>query len=119
MVQPAQLSVTSLSFALVAGGYLWILRRRNVSVFEGLALSRISGACRHDRYRKWPGSPHSSLRRFLSLVGNAVGVFLYWGVFSLGIVQVDELESLVQSLPGTFRKAESLCFNGGSVVVAV
>jgi len=45
------------------------------------------------------------------LVGAAVGVVLYWaGVFSLGIVEVNELESLVQSLPGTFRHAGEMVF---------
>lgn len=97
---------TSLSFALVAGGYLWILRRRNVSVFEGLALSRLVGLVVMTGIAMAGLSALVATPMLSLLVGIAVGVFLYWGgVFSLGIVQVDELESLVQSLPGTFRKA--------------
>ncbi|MCW5798885.1 MAG: oligosaccharide flippase family protein [Nitrospira sp.] len=102
---------TSLSFALVAGGYVWILRRRNVSVFEGLALSRLLALV------SMTGLAMAGLSALVSnvllslLVGVAVGVVLYWsGVFSLGIVQVNELESLVQSLPGRFRHAGETVF---------
>ena len=97
---------TSLSFAVVAGCYAWILRRRKVSIVQGLALSRllvlvgVTGIAIAG-FSALVTTPLLSL-----LVGATAGLLFYWtGVFGLGIVQVDELESLVQSLPGAFRRA--------------
>ncbi len=102
---------TSLSFALVAGGYVWILRRRSVSVFGGLALSRLLVLVGVTGLVMAGLSALVSVPLLSLLVGVAVGIVLYWaGVFSLGIVQVDELESLVQSLPGAFRRAGEMVF---------
>ncbi|MCE7976775.1 MAG: lipopolysaccharide biosynthesis protein [Nitrospira sp. NTP1] len=102
---------TSLSFALVAGGYAWILRRRNVGIFEGLALSRVVVLVGITGVVMAGLSALVSTPLLSLLVGVAVGAVLYWaGVFSLGIVQVNELESLVQSLPGTFRRVGEMVF---------
>lgn len=102
---------TSLSFALVAGGYAWILRRRQVGIFEGLALSRVVVLVGITGVVMAGLSALVSTPLLSVLVGVAVGAVLYWaGVFSLGIVQVHELESLVQSLPGTFRQAGETVF---------
>jgi O-antigen/teichoic acid export membrane protein len=97
---------TSLSFTLVASGYVWILRRRKVGIFKGLALSRLFALV------VMTGMAIAGLSALVStpmlslLVGTTVGLLVYWaGLFSLGIVQVGELELLVQSLPGTFRRA--------------
>ena len=39
------------------------------------------------------------------LVGSSVGALVYWSaVFWLGLLQVEEVEQLVQSLPGAFRQ---------------
>ena len=97
---------TSLSFALVASGYIWILRRRKVSIFEGLALPRFWALVVVTGVAVAGLSALVSTPLLSLLIGGAVGVLLYWvGVFSLGIVQVNELELLVQSLPGAFRRA--------------
>lgn len=102
---------TSLSFALVAGGYAWILRRLKVGIFEGLAWSRVLVLVGVTGLSMAGFSALVSTPLLSLLVGGAVGVLLYWGgVFSLGIVQVNELESLVQSLPDTFRQAGEVVF---------
>ena len=102
---------TSLSFALVAGGYVWILRRRKVGIFEGLALSRFVVLVVMTGLAMAGLSALVSTPLLSLLVGATVGAVLYWaGVFSLGIVQVNELEALVQSLPGTFRHAGEMVF---------
>jgi O-antigen/teichoic acid export membrane protein len=102
---------TSLSFALVAGCDAWILRRRKVSIFEGLAWPRLLALVVVTGIAISACSALVSTPMLSLLVGVAVGVLFYWaGVFSLGIVQVNELESLVQSLPGTFRHAGEMAF---------
>ena len=102
---------TSLSFALVAGWYAWILRRRKVSIFQGLALPRLLVLVGVTGIAIAGFSALLSIPVLSLLVGGAVGVLCYWaGVFGLGIVQVNELESLVQSLPGVFRHAGEIVF---------
>ncbi len=99
-------AATSLSFAMVAAGYAWILRRRQVHIFSELPARRLialilaTGAA-------VAGLSSLITEPILSLVvGGVAGVFLYWGgVFGLGIVQVEELELMVRSLPGMFRRA--------------
>ena len=45
------------------------------------------------------------------IVGSAVGALVYWGgVFWLGLLQVEEVEQLVHSLPNTFRRAGETVF---------
>ncbi|MCC2640829.1 MAG: putative Polysaccharide biosynthesis protein [Nitrospira sp.] len=96
---------TSASFALVAFGYAWVLRRRQVHIFEGLAVLKLimlligAGAA-------VAGTAALVSIPILSLaVGALAGVIAYWcGVFWLGLLQVDEVDRLVQSLPGTLRR---------------
>ena len=39
------------------------------------------------------------------MVGSAVGALVYWsGIFWLGLLQVEEVEQLVHSLPGILRQ---------------
>ena len=39
------------------------------------------------------------------MVGSAVGALVYWsGIFWLGLLQVEEVEQLVHSLPGVLRQ---------------
>lgn len=102
---------TSLSFALVAGGYAWILRRRQVSICDGFALWRFAALLIMTGLAVAGSSALVSSPMLSLLVGLVSGGMLYWvAVFSLGLVQVAELESLVQSLPGTFRRAGESVF---------
>ena len=97
---------TSLSFALVAAGYAWILRRRHVHIFSELPARRLIALI------LVTGTAVAGLSSLITtpilslLVGGAAGLLLYWGgVFGLGMVQVEELELMVRSLPDTFRHA--------------
>ena len=95
---------TSISFALVAVGYVWMLHRRRVQVFEQVHLFRwlllsMGTALAIALVAAWVTPPLLSI-----LVGAVVGTVLYWGgVFRLGLVQVEEIELMVCSLPGAFR----------------
>ena len=95
---------TSISFALVAVGYVWMLHRRRVQVFEQVHLFRwlllsTGTALAIALVAAWVTPPLLSI-----LVGAVVGTVLYWGgVFRLGLVQVEEIELMVRSLPGAFR----------------
>ncbi len=102
---------TSLSFALVVTGYALVLRRRQVRIFEGLPVAGLIGLL------LGTGAVVAGLSSLVAtpmlslLVGVVAGLLLYWGgVFGLGIVQVDELELMVQSLPGAFRHAGETIF---------
>ena len=95
---------TSISFALVAVGYVWMLHRRRVQVFEQAHLFRwlllsMGTALAIALVAAWVTPPLLSI-----LAGSVVGTVLYWGgVFRLGLVQVEEIELMVRSLPGAFR----------------
>lgn len=95
---------TSVSFASVVLGYVWILHRRGVQVFEQIRLFRllllsIGTALAIVLVAAWITLPVLSI-----LVGVLVGTVLYWGgIFWLGLVRVEEIELIVHSLPGIFR----------------
>ena len=95
---------TSISFALVAVGYVWMLHRRQVQVFEQVHLFRwlllsMGTAMAIALVAAWVTPPLLSI-----LAGSVVGTVLYWGgVLRLGLVRVEEIELMVRSLPGAFR----------------
>lgn len=96
---------TSLSFGLVAGGYAWVLRRRQVRIFEGLAVSRSMGLLLGTGAAIAGGAALVATPILSVLVGCAIGAVVYWsGVFWLGLLRVEEVEQLMQSLPGAFRQ---------------
>ncbi len=99
-------AATSLSFGLVAAGYARVLRRRQVCIFEGLPVPRLMALILVTGVAV-AGLSSLVTTPILSLVvGGVAGLLLYWGgVFGLGIVQVEELELMVKSLPSTFRRA--------------
>ena len=104
-------AATSVSFAWVVIGYAWVLRRRQVLIFQGLPVTRVM-AILLGAGAAVAGTAALVVTPILSIViGGAVGLLLYWGgVFGLGIVQVEELELMVQSLPNTFRRAGETVF---------
>lgn len=96
---------TSISFALVALGYVWLLHRRQVRILEGFPVSRLIGL--------WVGTGAAvagaaavvSMPMLSIVMGGLVGMVVYvGGVFWLGLLKVDEVESMVQSLPGVLRQ---------------
>jgi O-antigen/teichoic acid export membrane protein len=96
---------TSLAFALVAVGYAWLLRRRQVRIFEGCAVSRLIGLMIGTAAAIAGGAASVETPILSVLAGGAVGAVVYWsGVFWLGLLQVQEVEQLVLSLPGAFRQ---------------
>lgn len=102
---------TSLSFASVAIGYAWILGRRRVYPFLGCAVLRLLGLVLATGLAVAGLSVLVTPPPLAVAAGVFGGLVLYWGgVFALGLVQVDELEVLVQSLPGVFRHAGEAMF---------
>lgn len=102
---------TSLTFALVAIGYAWILRHRRVHLFEGFAVSRVLVLVLATGIAVAGLSALVPTPMLSVLAGALGGLLLYWGgVFGLGLVQVEELELLVRSLPGTLRHAGETVF---------
>jgi len=102
---------TSLSFALVAGGYAWVLRRRQVQIFHGFAAGRFMGLLLGTATAMAGAAALVSTSGLSLLVGGVVGSLLYWGgVFCLGLLQVEEVELMVQSLPSMFRHAGEKLF---------
>lgn len=98
-------SATSVSFALVAVGYAWLLRRRQVHIFEGCAVSKLIGLMVGTAAAIAGGAALVEAPILSVLVGSSVGALVYWSaVFWLGLLQVEEVEQLVQSLPGAFRQ---------------
>lgn len=97
---------TSASFALVAVGYAWVLGRRQARIFEGWAVSRLMGLVVGTGAAIAGGAAMIDAPILSVMVGSAVGALVYWsGVFWLGLLQVEEVEQLVHSLPGTLRRA--------------
>ncbi|MCS6318428.1 MAG: oligosaccharide flippase family protein [Nitrospira sp.] len=102
---------TSLSFALVAGGYAWVLRRRQVQIFHGFAAGRFMGLLLGTAAVMAGAAALVSTPVLSLFVGGVVGSLLYWGgVFCLGLLQVEEVELMVQSLPSLFRHAGEKLF---------
>ncbi|MDP9132747.1 MAG: oligosaccharide flippase family protein [Nitrospirota bacterium] len=102
---------TSVSFALVALGYVRLLRRRQLHIFEGWAVSRLLAlvVATGTAVAGFAALVETPL---LSVVGGIiVGVFVYWsGVFWFGLLQVEEVERMVQSLPGVLRQVGDKIF---------
>jgi O-antigen/teichoic acid export membrane protein len=102
---------TSVSFMLVAIGYAWVLRRRQVRIFEGFALSRLIVLMIGTGAAIAGGAALVSIPMLSIGVGGVAGTMVYWGgVFWLGLLQVEEVERLVHSLPGTLRQAGEKVF---------
>lgn len=96
---------TSLSFGLVAGGYTWVLRRRQVRIFEGSAVFRSIGLLLGTGAAIVGGAALVATPILSVLLGCIIGALVYWGgVFWLGLLRVEEVEQLMQSLPGAFRQ---------------
>lgn len=102
---------TSVAFVLVAIGYVWVLRRRQVRIFEGLAASRLVGLLLGTGLAvagaaAFVADPIASI-----VVGGVVGALGFWsGVIWLGLLQVEEVGLMVQSLPGSFRHTGETVF---------
>ena len=102
---------TSASFLLVAIGYAWVLRRRQVRIFEGFALSRLIVLMIGTGAAIAGGAALVSIPLLSIGAGGVAGAMVYWGgVFWLGLLQVEEVERLVQSLPGRLRQAGEKVF---------
>jgi O-antigen/teichoic acid export membrane protein len=103
---------TSVSFALVAVGYAWLLRRRRVRILEGFAMVRWVGLLLGTGGAIAGGAALVDAPLLSVAVGGAVGVSVYWtGVFWLGLLKVEEVEQLVQSLPGVLRQVGVKAFH--------
>ncbi len=96
---------TSASFALVAVGYARVLRRRQVHIFDGWDVSKLMGLVAGAGVAVAGGAAMIDSPILSVLVGSAVGALLYWsGIFWLGLLQVEEVEQLMHSLPGALRQ---------------
>lgn len=95
----------------MAGGYAWVLRRRQVQIFHGFAAGRFMGLLLGTATAMAGAAALVSTPVLSLLVGGVVGSLLYWGgVFCLGLLQVEEVELMVQSLPSMFRHAGEKLF---------
>jgi O-antigen/teichoic acid export membrane protein len=96
---------TSISFTLVALGYVWMLHRRQVRILEGFPVSRLIGLWLGTGAAVAGAAALVSIPLLSVVVGGLVGMMVYvGGVFWLGLLKVDEVESMVQSLPGALRQ---------------
>ena len=96
---------TSASFALVAVGYAWVLRHRQVHIFEGWAISKLIGLVTGAGVAAAGGAALFDAPILSVMVGSAIGALVYWGgIFWFGLLQVGEVEQLVHSLPGVLRQ---------------
>lgn len=91
---------TSVSFVIVTVLYGYILRRGGAHPFRRFQTGRFLALCGVTTgllmlVPMWVASPILSL-----LIGGAVAIGLYWaGVFWLGLIRVEELGRIVESLP--------------------
>ena len=96
---------TSMSFVLVALGYVLILHRRQVRMFEGFPTSRLIGLWLGTGAAVAGAAALVPMPMLSIVVGGLIGTMVYGGgVFWLGLLKVEEVESMVQSLPGALRQ---------------